>query len=73
MDEYFLEMKKVLEKIETTQRDTIIEAADEIANRLAVVAIAGLAFGIIIRKNTLIPLAGQILCPSSFASTKVSP
>lgn len=35
MDQYFLAMKKVLDKIETTQKDTIIKVADEIAVRLS--------------------------------------
>ena len=34
MDQYFSEMKKVLEKIEITQKDTIIKIAQEIAERL---------------------------------------
>jgi uncharacterized phosphosugar-binding protein len=35
MDQYFVEMKKVLEKIEKTQKDSIIKIADEITARLA--------------------------------------
>ena len=35
MDSYFKEMKGVLEKIENTQRETILKAADAIAERLA--------------------------------------
>ena len=35
MDEYFSAMKGVLEKVEQTQRDTIIEVAEKIADRLA--------------------------------------
>ena len=35
MDEYFSAMKSVLEKVEQTQRDTIIEVAEKIADRLA--------------------------------------
>ena len=35
MDDYFVEMKKVLDRVETTQRDTILKVADEIAARLA--------------------------------------
>ena len=34
MDEYFSAMKNVLTKAENTQRETILAAADEIANRL---------------------------------------
>lgn len=34
MDEYFSAMKNVLTKAENTQRETILVAADEIANRL---------------------------------------
>jgi len=34
MDTYFSSMKEVLEKIETTQRETIIKSASEIADRL---------------------------------------
>lgn len=35
MDQYFVGMKDVLERIEKTQRETIIKAADEIAIRLS--------------------------------------
>ncbi|HHV13481.1 MAG TPA: sugar isomerase domain-containing protein [Clostridiales bacterium] len=35
MDSYFTEMKKVLEKIEVTQRETIIKVSEEIAERLS--------------------------------------
>jgi len=35
MDEYFIEMKKVLNKIETTQKDAILDVAGEIAERLS--------------------------------------
>ena len=34
MDEYFSAMKNVLTKAENTQREAILAAADEIANRL---------------------------------------
>lgn len=34
MDSYFTAMKEVLEKIENTQKETILKAADSIAERL---------------------------------------
>ena len=35
MDEYFGAMKGVLEKVEQTQREAVLEASAEIAERLA--------------------------------------
>lgn len=38
MDEYFGAMKGVLEKVEQTQREAVLEASAEIAERLAAAA-----------------------------------